>query len=139
MPKKYEIIKNAKDDYTLKFKDKEFNFHTNVKLISEMQQVHKKARLELIRDLTKENMSYKDLTIEENKNGKTYFDNSNKVELENAYIEGAIAEFFDNVCREKFNYSLTELIMEMGLNEEETETFTSELVGALTGNIPSGK
>lgn len=138
MTKKYEIIKNAKDDYTLKFKDKEFNFHTDVKLISEMQQVHKKARLELIKDLTKENMSYKDLTIEESKNGKTYFDNSNKVELENAYIEGAIQEFFDKICEEKFGYNLTNLILEMELNEEETEKFTSELVGALTGNIPSG-
>ena len=137
MAKKYEIIKNAKDDYTLKFKDKEFNFHTNVKLISEMQQVHKKARLDMIKDLTQAGISMKKLSMEEKIDGKTYIDNTNKVELENAYIEGAIQEFFDKICEEKFGYNLTNLILEIGLNEEETEKFTSELVSALTGQIPS--
>ena len=137
MAKKYELIKNEKDDYTLKFKDKEFNFHTNVKLISEMQQVHKKARLEMIKDLTEAGISMKKLSMEEKIDGKTYIDNTNKVELENAYIEGAIQEFFDKVCEEKFGYNLTNLILEIGLNEEETEKFTSELVSALTGQIPS--
>lgn len=137
MAKKYELIKNEKDDYTLKFKDKEFNFHTNVKLISEMQQVHKKARLEMIKDLTEAGISMKKLSMEEKIDGKTFIDNTNKVELENAYVEGAIQEFFDKVCLEKFGYNLTNLILEIGLNEEETEKFTSELVSALTGQIPS--
>lgn len=136
---KYEFIKNATDDYTLKYKDKEFNFKSDINLTSQLQQAPKLARIEMIKDLAKDGISIKDFTIEEKKDGKTYYDNSNKNELENTYIQNKQLEIIDNVCKEKFNQTMLELIANIGLNEEEAQKFASELGSYLSGNIPSGR
>ena len=75
---KYEIIKNGVDDYTLRYKDKVFNYKPDIELMSNLQEAPKKARIEMLKDLAKEGISLKEFTIEEKKNGKTYFDNTNK-------------------------------------------------------------
>lgn len=141
MSKKYEIIKNSVDNYTLKYKDKEFDFKTELALISEIQAVHKNARVKMIKDLSKEGISLKSLSVEEKKDGKTYVDNTNKEELENAYLEDAMVEFFNNVCQKKFKMDLTELLTDMEIAEdtEEVQNFTVELISALTGQTPSGR
>lgn len=141
MSKKYEIIKNSVDNYTLKYKDKSFDFKTEVALISEIQAVHKNARVKMIKDLSKEGISLKSLSVEEKKDGKTYVDNTNKEELENAYLEDAMVEFFNNVCQKKFKMDLTELLTDMEIAEdtEEVQNFTVELISALTGQTPSGR
>lgn len=136
---KYEFIKNATDDYTLKYKDKEFNFKSDINLTSKLQKAPKLARIEMIKDLADEGISLKKFTIEEKKDGKTYFDNTNKNELENAYIENKQLEIVDNVCKEKFDKTLAELILDVDLNEREAEVFAKELGSYLTGNIPSGR
>ena len=82
---KYEFIKVDEDTTKLKYKDKEFTFKTNVKLVSEMQNIIKKSRIKIIQDLAKDGISVKSLTIETKKDGKTYYDNSNKTELEKIY------------------------------------------------------
>lgn len=136
---KYEFIKNATDEYTLKYKDKEFNFKSDINLTSKLQEAPKLARIEMIKDLTKDGISIKDFTIEEKKDGKTYYDNSNKNELENTYIQNKQLEIIDNVCKEKFNKTMLELIMNIGLDDKEAEKFASELGSYLSGNIPSGR
>lgn len=136
---KYEFIKNATDEYTLKYKDKEFNFKSDINLTSKLQEAPKLARIEMIKDLTKDGISIKDFTIEEKKDGKTYYDNSNKNELENTYIQNKQLEIIDKVCKEKFNKTMLELIMDIGLDEKEAEKFASELGSYLSGNIPSGR
>lgn len=134
---KYEIIKKGTDDYTLKYKDKEFNFKTDLKIMSKMQGANKAARTKLVMDLTKQGISMKDLTITKKENGKTYLDNSNKAELEKAYIDDETANVFSEICEEKFGMDLTTLIMDIDLNEEEMEKFATDLVQALTGKTPS--
>lgn len=136
---KYEFIKNATDEYTLKYQDKEFNFKSDINLTSKLQEAPKLARIEMIKDLTKDGISIKDFTIEEKKDGKTYYDNSNKNELENTYIQNKQLEIIDNVCKEKFNQTMLELIMNIGLDDKEAEKFASELGSYLSGNIPSGR
>ena len=136
--KKYEIIKNKTDDYTLKYKDKEFNFHTDINIIRKLQGANKTARLKMLKDLSSEGISLKAFTIEEKKDGKTYMDNTNKAELEQAYINDEIALVFDNICKDNFKLGLTELINDIGLEtSEEIETFSRELAEALTGKNPS--
>lgn len=137
---KYEIIKNEVDNYTLKYKNKEFNYKSDIELISKLQEAPKSARIEMLKDLAKEGMSLKDFTIEAKKNGKTYFDNTNKVELENTYIQNKMLEIIDKACKGIFGMKLTELIMDIGLEtSEEQEKFSSELGGSLMGKFPSGR
>jgi hypothetical protein len=141
MDKKYELIKNSKDNYTLKYKDRSIDFKTDVALISEMQGINKKARINMIKDLSKEGISMKSLSIEEKKDGKTYIDNTNKEELENAYLEEAMTKFFDDICKRYFNMGLAELLVDMDLTEDtkQVEQFTTEFISALTGQTPSGR
>lgn len=141
MDKKYELIKNSKDNYTLKYKDRSIDFKTDIALISEMQGINKKARINMIKDLSKEGISMKSLSVEEKRDGKTYIDNTNKEELENAYLEEAMEEFFDDICKRYFNMGLAELLVDMDLTEDtkQVEQFTTEFVSALTGQTPSGR
>lgn len=134
---KYELVKNKLDDYTLKYKDKEFNFKTDIKLISEVQSINKNARLKMLQDLTEKGLSIKQLSVEEKKDGKTYIDNSNKVEMENIYIEEEMTNFFNDICKRYFKMDYLELILDIGLDESEVEKFSTELIGAMTGTTPS--
>lgn len=141
MDKKYELIKNSKDNYTLKYKDRSIDFKTDIALISEMQGINKKARINMIKDLSKEGISIKSLSVEEKRDGKTYIDNTNKEELENTYLEEAMEKFFDDICKRYFNMGLAELLVDMDLTEDtkQVEQFTTEFVSALTGQTPSGR
>lgn len=134
---KYEIIKNGIDDYTLKYKDKEFNFHADINMKSKMQGVYKKARLRMLKDLSIEGISLKSFTIEEKKNGKTFLDNTNKKELENAYIEEETSNMFNDICKEQFGMDLFDLITDIELEDKEIEEFSKKLAEALNGNFPS--
>lgn len=134
---KYEFIKIDEDTTKLKYKDKEFEFIRNVKLVSEIQGIIKKSRVKIIQDLAKDGISIKSLTIETKKDGKTYYDNSNKAELEEIYKEEAMFEFFNQKCVEIFGMELGELMEDIGLKtEEEGEKFSKEFFSYLSGNTP---
>lgn len=135
--KKYEIIRNKTDDYTLKYKDKSFDFHTDISMKAKMQGVYKTAKLKMLKDLSSEGISLKTYTIEEKKDGKTYYDNTNKKELEQAYIDEEVANMFNGICKEKFDMDLTDLITDIGLEDDEIEEFSKELAQALNGIFPS--
>ena len=125
------------DDVTLKYKDKEFTFKRDVKLISELQGLVMEARQRMIEDYAEKGKSIKSLTIETKKDGKTYYDNSNKNELEKIYQEKITLEYFNKKCEEYFKMDLPTLIQDIGLEgEDEGATFTSDLMAYMTGNIP---
>ena len=135
---KYEFIQVDEDTRKLKYKDKEFTFKNTVKIVSEIQGIIMQSRIKAIQDLAKQGQSVKDLTIERKENGKTYYDNSNRKELEAIYQQQAILEFFDNKCIEISGMTLTELMNDIGLsNEDDGEKFAQEFMQYLTGNIPS--
>lgn len=136
---KYEFIRLDEDNIKLKYKDKEFTFKVNVKLISEMQKVVMESRIKLIEDLAEKGKSVKNLTIEIKKDGKTYYDNSNKQELEQIYQEQEYLKFFDNKCQEIFNMDLQSLIDDIGLTDEEAEIFGKELTKNMSGKTPLPK
>lgn len=134
----YEIIKNGTDDYTLKYKDKELNFKSDISIMKDMQSISKRARVKMVTDLAKQGVSLKDFTIEKKENGKTYYDSSNKTELEKAYIEEETANVFNEVIEKKFNMDLLTLIQDIGLTDsKDVEKFSTDLVQALTGTTPS--
>jgi hypothetical protein len=134
---KYEFIKVDEDTTKLKYKEKEFEFKRNVKLISEMQGLVMKARIKMIQDFSQNGQSIKDLTIEKKINGKTYYDNSNKNELEKIYQEQATIDYFNEKCEELFGMDLANLMVDIGLEtEEEGNKFSNDLLTYLSGNIP---
>ena len=134
---KYQFIKVDDDTTKLKYKDKEFEFKRNVKLVSEIQGLVMQSRKKMIQDFAKEGVSIKNLTIEKKENGKTYYDNSNKTELDKIYQEEITLEYFNNKCKELFNMDLIELMNDIGLNsEEDGSSFMEEFVNYLTGNTP---
>lgn len=133
---KYEFKHIGIDDIELTYKDKSFKFKRDVNLIREMQNIVKEARLKMIKDLSSQGISLKDLIIERHEGNKTYYDNTNKEEMEQVYQNEATMEFFDRKCREYFDNDLASLINDIGLTEEqEISGFSEELVNILTGNI----
>lgn len=136
--KKYEFIKNGVDDYTLKFKDKEIKFNSNVDIVTRLQNTVASAKIKMVKDLSKEGLSIKDLTIEKKENGKTYYDNTNKIEIEKTYTEQEQSKVFMEIIEELFRMNIQQLFIEIGLEEEkEAEEFSEELGKIITGNYNS--
>lgn len=132
---KYEFKQVGTDDIELTYKDKSFTFKRDVNLVREMQNIVKEARLKMIKDLSSQGISLKDLIIERHEGNKTYYDNTNKEEMEQVYQNDATMEFFDRKCKEYFNNDLASLIVDIGLTEEQEITgFSSDFVNILTGN-----
>lgn len=137
---KYEFIKNGKDDYTLKYKDKSIDFHSTVDVAKRLQEAIEKGKNKLVFDLAKEGMTIKDLQKEYKKDGKTYTDNSNYEALEQNYINKAQADIFMEIVEELFKVPFTELILDIELStEEEMKNFGTDLGNILNGNFPSKK
>lgn len=132
---KYEFRTVGTDDIELTYKDKNFKFKRDVNLVREMQSIVKEARLKMIKELSSQGISLKDLVIEKKEGNKTYYDNTNKEELEQTYQNEATLEFFDNKCKQLFDNDLASLITDIGLEtEEEISGFSTDFVNVLTGN-----
>jgi len=135
---KYEFIKNAPDDYTLKYKDKVINFHNTVDIATKLQSSIEKGKNKLIFDLAKEGLTIKSLEVETKKDGKTYIDNSNFEALEKNYIEKAQADTFIEIVEELFKTNFNELMKDIGFStESEMTQFGTDLGNILNGNFPS--
>ena len=136
--KKYEFYKIDNDNVGLKYKDKEFSFKVNIQLQKELQSILSDSRIELLEDLSKRGKSINDYVIVSKKDGKTYYDNSNKQELEQIYRERATLEYYNNFCEKHFNMSMERLMEDIGLaTEQEGSDFARDFSNAITGNIPS--
>ena len=130
---KYKFTKIDDDITKLSYKDKEFEIKRDVELTSKMQSVYMKARTKMMVDLSKQRITKEDLTIEKKENGKTYYDNSNLNELEKYYTEMAFLEIYDEISKEATGMIFQELILDIGLNENESEEFGLEFSNALLG------
>lgn len=138
---KYEIIKNGMDDYTLKYKDKEIKFNGKVDYAIESQNIVKTARMRMITDLAKEGKSIKSLVIEEKKDGKTLYDNSNKEYIEETYINEVQEEIFNDILKKMLGYTFEQLVLEIGLEDTSDIIKLGEDIGkVISGNYtPSGE
>lgn len=132
---KYKFEKIDDDITKLSYKDKEFEIKRDVELTSKMQSVYMKARTQMMIDFSKQGVTKKDLVIERKEKGKTYYDNTNLNELEKYYTEMAFLEIYDEISKEATGMIFQELILDIGLNENESEEFGLEFSNALLGNI----
>ena len=131
---KYKFEKIDDDITKLSYKDKEFEIKRDVELTSKMQGVYMKARTQMMIDFSKQGITKKDLVIEIRANRKTYYDNSNLNEVEKYYTEMAFLEIYDEISKEATGMIFQELILDIGLNENESEEFGLEFSNALLGN-----
>ena len=138
---KYKFEKIDDDTTKLSYKDKEFEIKRDVELTSKLQSVYMRARTKMMLELSKEGITKKDLVIERKANGKTYYDNSNFNELEKYYTEMAFLEIYDDISKKATGMIFQELVLDIGLNENESEEFGLEFSNALLGNTktPSEK
>lgn len=138
---KYKFEKIDDDITKLSYKDKEFEIKRDVELTSKLQSVYMKARTKMMLELSKEGITKKDLVIERKANGKTYYDNTNLNELEKYYTEMAFLEIYDEISKKATGMIFQELVLDIGLNENESEEFGLEFSNALLGNTktPSEK
>ena len=131
---KYKFEKTIEDNYKLTYKDKEFTFKSNVNITKELQNLIVEARKQIIFDLTQQGKSVKDLTIEKKVNGKTYYDNSNKVAYEQIYYEQVMVSYLDKKSSELFGMNIEEIMKDIGLEtSEEGEKFGVDFMNCLSG------
>ena len=133
---KYEIKKTGLDTYTLKYKDKEITFKSDVDTTRKIQSAYPRSQKRMIRELSEDGLTIDDLIKTEIKNGKKYEDHSNEKYLANVYFEEMMSEIFDKLCEEKLGLNSSQLILEMGLDEDEQAKFAEELGGAFVGKLP---
>ena len=137
MEEKYTIIKNGMDDYTLKYKDKELKLRSCVGIAERLQNAIKVARIKMIKDLTKEGITVNELTKKTSVEGKTYYDNSNKDELEKIYIAEEQQAEFDKAVKDVTGMTFTDLVMDIGLQtEQEAQKLGEDISGILTEQTP---
>ena len=58
---KYQLIKNGEDDYSLKYKDKEIKFHSDVELVTKLQNINEIAKEEMAISLAERGKTINDL------------------------------------------------------------------------------
>ena len=134
---KYKITKNGIDDYTLEYKDKKINFKSDVEIMTELQAVNEIAKQRMIIDLAKQGITLNELVKEVKKDGKTYFDNSNKDEMVKTYTKIIANELFNKAVEKMLGMSLSKLSVEIGIeSKEEAEKLSSELGEILVGRFP---
>lgn len=130
---KYEFKKNGEDDYSLIYKDKEIKFKSNVNAITRLQECEAVAKIKMIDDLATKGKSLRDYTIEIKKDGKTYYDNTNKVELTKLYVQKEFVEVYSSLVKEILRKEIQELYNEMELTETELQKFSEEFGMIITG------
>lgn len=139
---KYEFKKNGEDDYSLIYKDKEIKFNSDVDAASRMQECEATAKIKMIEDLSKKGISLRSLTIEVIKDGKKYYDNTNRIEMEKTYIDKEQALIFNEIIKNKLGLSIEDLIRNIGLTEKkEVEDFSLDFAKIIAGQwkSPSGE
>lgn len=140
---KYEFIKVDSDITKLKYKDKDFDIKKDINLMKKMQSIPVVAKTKMMIDLSKQGITSKDLVIVTKNGDKTFYDNSNIQEIEEAYYNQASVDIIDELCQKYFSMGLLDLIQDIDLNEKEVEIFSQELIVAFSGiekeKFPSAK
>ena len=134
---KYEFIKNGIDDWSLKYKDKEIKFHSTVGIAEKLQDIPRIARRKMLKDLAKDGMTIDDLIITSEVGSQTIENRANLDSYEKTYIDEANTEIFQEVCKELFNMSYEELVMDIGIDTNSEARKLGEDIGSvIRGQTP---
>ena len=130
----YSIYKKDLDTFVLKYKNKELEFKSTVNMASRVQKYQEMAEAKMILDLAKQGMTVNDLKIEKKSNGKKYIDESNYNKIREIYRNKAMTDVFDEVCEELFDLKLADLIVDIGIEDEDKAIlFATELMNFISG------
>lgn len=134
---KYLLTKNGVDDYTLSYKDKSIKFHSCVEIVTEMQKINQLAKKKLILELAEKNKTINDLVVKKSKDGKIIEDQSSVNEMIKIYKEEVANDLFDKGVEKMLGVSLAELLIDIGINENEKESLelSRQLGEAMTGRF----
>lgn len=133
---KYRIIRNGQDDYSLEYKDKKIDFKSNVDIVTELQAVNEIAKQKMILDLAKQGITINELVKEVKKDGKTYYDNSNRDEMIKTYTRVEANRLFSKAIEKMLGMSITQLTLDIGLETEgEAEKLSTELGEIMIGRF----
>ena len=134
---KYEFIKIDDDVTELRYKDKVFKIKKDIDLQVKIQSAIPRARILMSAELSKMGITKKDLVIERHEGNKTYYDNSNVLDIEEQYQAIASQQVDDEIISKYCDMTLAELMQDIGLNvgeaNIENEKFGLELTSALMG------
>ena len=137
---KYEFIKVDEDTTKLKYKDKEFSIRKDIDLLKKLGSIQIKSKTRMYSELAKEGISVKDLEIERHEGNKTLIDKSNIIDLEKYYLDLTAAEVLNEISLKYTTMSIDALITDIGIAEEESKKFMTDLLKALKGEqSPSEK
>lgn len=130
---KYEIVEVDEDITELRYKDKSFQAKRNLELAKQYADIERKAKIQFITDLKKEGLSIQDLVSESKDGNKTKVDYSNVDYLQKEYVEKQKLKFFNEFCKSITGMELEELILDIGLDEEECTQFGYDFSQMISG------
>lgn len=130
---KYQIVEVEEDILELRYKDKVFSSKRNIELVKEYQDLERKAKVQFVIDLQKDGYTTNDLVKEVKEGSKTYMDYSSLNYLQEQYVNGKRMEFFQNFCKKITGMSLEELILDIGITEDESMQFGLDFSQLITG------
>lgn len=138
---KYRFERVDEDTTNLIYKDKTFPIKKDVDLVKRMENVKHQAKLNMMLDLTKMGMTKNDLTIERHEGNKTYYDNTNAVEMEKEYLGVSYALFLNEIMEKYTGLNMEQLFNDIGIDTDEKglaeqEKFMTDFLLAL-GNKQS--
>ena len=137
---KYKFIKIDEDTTKLQYKDKEFLIKKDIDLLKRLGSIQQKAKTMMYVELTKQGISAKDLEITKQEGNKTIVDKSNQIALEKYYLDLAAAEVLNDISVKYTQMRIDELIVDIGLQDEDSEKFTYDLLYSLRGEVsPRGE
>ena len=137
---KYKFTKIDEDTTKLTYKDKEFTIKKDIDLLKRLGSIHQKAKTMMFVELTKQGISAKDLEITKQEGNKTIVDKSNQIALEKYYLDLAAAEVLNDISVKYTQMRIDELIVDIGLEDEDSEKFTYDLLFSLRGEVsPRGE
>lgn len=135
---KYEFIKIDDDITELKYKDKSFQIRKDVELLKDIQSINFRAKVLMMNELKKMNMTMNDLVIVTKEGNKTYEDKSNLMELEQYCLSIEAEKIYDIITKKYTNMTLAQLLQDIGIeletsSKKEIEDFTNDLNYAIVG------
>lgn len=133
---KYQLIKNGEDDYSLKYKDKEIKFHSDVELVTKLQSINEIAKEEMVLSLAERGKTINDLVKKQTVDGKTQYDNSNVNMLLNTYVGRVGTQLYQESINKMCGKTIDELVEEIGLtNENEQKQLAEDLGKIMVGRF----
>lgn len=132
---KYEFIEKGLDEYELHYVNKDGKevikpFKRTVELASKLASADKDARMELFTYLTSIGKTKDDFIIKKEVDGKIIYDETNYREFESSFLQTKALEIAIKLYENLFKMEFTDLIIDMGLTEKDTEAwgnFNTEL------------